>query len=245
MQSEHEALLYHTNVRWLSKGNMLKRLYELREEVILFLDSRNKEDLCNRFRSERFQLSLAYLVDIFEAINALNLQLQGRNINIIKQYDTVRAFIAKLDLWKSRIQQGNPASFSNLDFALTDKQLESELKNQVATHLNHLKSQFVKYFPDIDEKREAWKFIRNPFQCEVVDIFNEGQEEFLELKFNSTANDHFKEVDLETFWADYLHVYPLISARALRILIMFGSTYLCEAAFSALVAIKPCTGTGW
>ena len=101
MQSEHEALLYHMNVQWLSKGNMLKRLYELREEVILFLDSRNKEDLCNRFRSERFQLSLAYLVDIFEAINALNLQLQGRNINIIKQYDTVRAFIAKLDLWKS------------------------------------------------------------------------------------------------------------------------------------------------
>ena len=100
MQSELEALLYHTNVRWLSKGNMLKRLYELREEVILFLDSRNK-DLCNRFRSERFQLSLAYLVDIFEAINALNLQLQGRNINIIKQYDTVRTFIAKLDLWKS------------------------------------------------------------------------------------------------------------------------------------------------
>jgi len=26
MQSEHEALLFHTNVRWLSNGNMLKRL---------------------------------------------------------------------------------------------------------------------------------------------------------------------------------------------------------------------------
>jgi len=64
--------------------------YELREEVTLFLESRNKADLCNRFRSERFQLSLAYLVDIFEVINALNLQLQGRNINIVKQYDTVR-----------------------------------------------------------------------------------------------------------------------------------------------------------
>ena len=40
------------------------------------------------------------------------------------------------------------------------------------------------------------KFIRNPFLCDVVDIFDEGQEEFLELKFNSTANDHFKEVVL-------------------------------------------------
>ena len=30
MDSEHQALLFHTNVRWLSKGNMLGRLYELR-----------------------------------------------------------------------------------------------------------------------------------------------------------------------------------------------------------------------
>ena len=31
MQSEHVALLFHTNVGWWSKGNMLKRLYELKK----------------------------------------------------------------------------------------------------------------------------------------------------------------------------------------------------------------------
>ena len=36
----------------------------------------------------------------------------------------------------------------------------------------------------------------------------------------------------------YLSVYPLISAQALRVLVMFRSTYLYEAAFSTLVAIK-------
>lgn len=238
MQSDHEALLFHTNVRWLSKGNMLKRLYELKEEVIIFLESRKKPELLKKFQSKGYQVILAYLVDIFEVLNNLNLKLQGKNINILKHHDIIRTFISKLDLWKCRIGQGNPASFSNLDYAIKDSIFEPELNKLIATHLYELKIEFIKYFPDIDEKRESWKFIRNPFHCEVIDIFEEGQEEFLELKFNFTAKEDFEEMELETFWFNYLHVYPLIATRALRILTIFGSTYLCEAAFSALVAIK-------
>ena len=153
-------------------------------------------------------------------------------------HDTIRAFMAKLDLWKCRVQQGNAASFRNLDSALADSNLDSELKQQIITHLSDLKAEFIRYFPDIDDKRETWKFIRNPFQCEVADVADEVQEEFLELKFNSTAKEDFIDMDLETFWVKYLPVYPLISHQALRILTMFGSTYLCETAFSTLVAIK-------
>ncbi|XP_064119038.1 zinc finger BED domain-containing protein 5-like [Macrobrachium nipponense] len=190
---------------------MLGRLYELREEVAIFLDSQQKADFHDNFQSEGFQITLAYLVDIFEALNAVNLKLQGKSINIITHHDTIRAFMAKLDLWKCRVQQGNAASFRNLDSALAD---------------------------NIDDRREAWKFIRNPFQCEEADVADEVQEEFLELKFNSTAKEDFKDVDLETFWVKYLPVYPLISHQALRILTLFGSTYLCETAFSTLVAIE-------
>ncbi|CAH0720007.1 unnamed protein product, partial [Brenthis ino] len=35
MDSDHETLLFHTEVRWLSKGNMLGRLYEHRAELWL------------------------------------------------------------------------------------------------------------------------------------------------------------------------------------------------------------------
>ncbi|XP_076038995.1 zinc finger BED domain-containing protein 5-like [Oratosquilla oratoria] len=129
--------------------------------------------------------------------------------------------MAKLDLWKCRVLQGNVASVRNLDTALADSNLDSELKEQIITHLS-----------------EAWKFNRNPFQCEVADVAEQVQEEFLELKFDSTAKEDFKEMDLETFWVKYLHVYPLTSHQALRILTLFGSTYMCETAFSTLVSIK-------
>uniref|UniRef100_A0A673H030 HAT C-terminal dimerisation domain-containing protein n=1 Tax=Sinocyclocheilus rhinocerous TaxID=307959 RepID=A0A673H030_9TELE len=35
--SEHDCLLFHTDVRWLSQGNVLSRLFELQDEVHLFL----------------------------------------------------------------------------------------------------------------------------------------------------------------------------------------------------------------
>ncbi|KAK3864663.1 hypothetical protein Pcinc_029666 [Petrolisthes cinctipes] len=216
---------------------MLGRLYELRAEVAIFLDSQ-QVDLHDKFQSEGLQIILAYLVDIFEALNAVNLKLQGKNIIIIMHHDTIRAFMAKLDLWKCRIQQGNTASFRNLDTVLALSNLDSELKKQIITHLSYWKAEFIRYFPDIDNKREAWKFIGNPFHCEVVDVANEVQEEFLELKFNSIDKEDFKDLDLKTFWVKHLHVYPLISHLALRIPTMFGSMYLCETAFSTLVAIK-------
>ena len=54
MESEHVALLFYTNVRWLSQGNMLKRLHELKE-VAVFLNSRKKKNLLEKFQSQGFQ----------------------------------------------------------------------------------------------------------------------------------------------------------------------------------------------
>ena len=54
MDANHTALLYHTQVRWLSKGNMLSRIFELKEEVKLFLVAKQKHDLLLAFGGDEF-----------------------------------------------------------------------------------------------------------------------------------------------------------------------------------------------
>ena len=67
-----ETLLFYTAAPWLSKGNMLARVYKLRKEVELFLEAQGNQNLLQLFTADGLQLTLASLVDIFEALKLFN-----------------------------------------------------------------------------------------------------------------------------------------------------------------------------
>ncbi|XP_077975498.1 zinc finger BED domain-containing protein 5-like [Styela clava] len=216
MDCNYENLLFHTNVRWLSKGNMLARVYEMRNELTLFLEAQEKYDLLLYFKSDEFVLVMAYLVDIFESLNKLNLLLQGRETNRITDYGFIRAYIAKLELWYRRAQQGNAASFPNLDTALDEKQikLDGDFKSDIVSHLRLLKEEFERYFPDLnDTELPEWKLTRDPFRVDEDILPSNLQEEYLDMKFDSSAKDDFEAMPLTDFWAKYVRIYRRIKTK--------------------------------
>ena len=81
IEADHVQLLYHSEVRWLSRGLVLNRLFELRNEVFFFLTEK-KSHLAHYYADTMFTAKLAYLCDIFSLLNQLNTSLQGRNSNI-------------------------------------------------------------------------------------------------------------------------------------------------------------------
>ena len=134
MDADHTALLYHTQVCWLSKGNMLSCIFELREEVKLFLVAKQKHDLLLAFGGDEFSTYLAYLADIFEALNQLNKKLQGPGTNIIVHSDAINAFVVKLNLWRQRAKNNNFASFHRLT-EITGDDFNKNLKEDIISHL--------------------------------------------------------------------------------------------------------------
>ena len=50
---DHKNLLFHSDFRWLSRGEVLKRLYEIRKEVELFLIDK-KSDVSHYFQDKEW-----------------------------------------------------------------------------------------------------------------------------------------------------------------------------------------------
>jgi hypothetical protein len=113
MGSDHEHLLLHSAIRWLSRGKVLTRLFELHDEVSLFLVN-SKFELTHYLSDFTRLCSLAYLADIFNILNTLNSSIQGTYVTVFSVQDKIEARIKKLNLWCNSIEKEKYDSFQTL-----------------------------------------------------------------------------------------------------------------------------------
>ena len=74
------------------------KFYDLLGEIQSFLENQRKDVLLAKTKDNFFGLSLAYLSDIIELLNELNRKMQHSDNNVITRTDTVKTFIANLEL---------------------------------------------------------------------------------------------------------------------------------------------------
>ncbi|XP_074857376.1 zinc finger BED domain-containing protein 5-like [Carettochelys insculpta] len=234
MGAEHQSLLLHTEVRWLSRGEVLSRVYELREELKQFMPSEIQH--MNLLKDKYWLGKLAYLADVFEHLNELNRKLQGRNENILTCTDKLKGFQSKLKLWREEVGHGSLQMFKR---ASSSDQNE-RLLPLVEQHLNLLQDKLGHYFRSSGTEQFDW--IQNPFapssEKSTMSLSLKEKEEFLDVRNDRTLELKFREIPLDQFWLQVRNEYPLISNQAILVLLPFSTTYLCELCFSSLSLIK-------
>ncbi|KRY11512.1 SCAN domain-containing protein 3 [Trichinella patagoniensis] len=77
-------------------------------------------------------------------------------------------------------------------------------------------------------------WIVNPFQSDVVatDISTKADEENYSFKMS------YLRKRLIQFWLSVQNTYPTLSTAALKVLLSFTTSYMCEIGFSAMIGIK-------
>ena len=100
--STHTHLLLYTEMRYLSKGRPLARVFELCEPFQRFLLEK-QSSLAAHFSDKEWVVIFAYLCDVFNLLNKLNLSFQGRMTTVFKLADNVVSFKARGCLWGQRV----------------------------------------------------------------------------------------------------------------------------------------------
>ncbi|KAM3872079.1 general transcription factor II-I repeat domain-containing protein 2-like [Diretmus argenteus] len=202
---------------------------ELRDEIRMF-QARND---CNvQVPTDKQWISdLAFLVDVTELLNILNLQLQGKDQIINHMFDHVRAFKQKLLLLSRHLSAGNLAHFPSL----REVGLMEENVPKYMDILNNLVLEFDRRFADFRDKATVFELFAQPFSINVDAVSDELQMELIELQSDSQLQNKFRALPLLDFYrcvpADR---FAKIRKHAQVMLSLFGSTYLCEQAFSLM-----------
>ena len=231
--SNDTCLLFYKEVRWLSRGNAIRRLFELRHEHLQFFQKNH--DFQNDLESKDFLTRLAYLSDISEVLNNFNLSFQGPNLTVTEFILKLRALIPnKLDLWTENVSNQGYGMFEC--FTSVEKNSDGGISKEIIGHLSQLNTELLNYFPDV----AYCAYSVNLFFIDPVDVpVGTGeQEELIDIQTDEAAKIKHKECCPINFWLSMASSYSNLARHAVSQLLIFPSTWECEQGFSALMAIK-------
>ncbi|XP_071041770.1 protein FAM200C-like [Parasteatoda tepidariorum] len=225
--ADHVRLLLHTEVRWLSKGNCLKRFMELFDILSDFLSDKPKMKYLSTIDDKAF---VSYSVDIFEKLNILNKHLQGTKETLVDAKVKIFGFITLIELYQIYINNKNLVQFHWLQ--------KCEVNNTtllaIVDHLKILSNDLKERFYDL-KQIDFPTWMMQPKLVDLSDVSNmQYQEELAEMQNVKSVKTLFNIKGMMAWLCEETEIkYPNSTKCARKLLLPFPSSYLAEFGFSA------------
>ena len=185
LDTEYGELLYHTEVRWLSRGNVLRRFFSLRQEIALFMAMKDND--VPQLSDPSFLSDLAFLTDVTQHLNELNLKLQGSKQVITVMYDSVKSFRCKLSLWAKQLELNNLAHFPALQSL---PQVEPERVKDYSAIVSQLLEEFDRRFCEFRAIEPQFSLFSTPVTVDAESVPVELQMEVVDLQCDTILKVH-------------------------------------------------------
>ena len=239
MEADYEDVPLFSKIRWLSAGKTLKYFFALRKEILYFLQSETEtttKEYQIQLSDDKFIGFLAFLTDIINHLNMLNLKLQGKKQFISQLVGHIEGFRKKLVLFKASLQKNDASHFpscceligegTKIDFCA------------FSAKIGEVTDEFNRRFADFDLLKTKLELFNNSMEVDI-----ESQASCFQLELCELQADPFllskKNERYDVFWKLVSNEQFLcLRDFALKMCSMFGSTFICESIFSCMKRIK-------
>ena len=192
VEAEYGDLIYYCEVRWLSKGKMLKRFYDLRGEIATFMDIKGK--VIRELSDDNWVRDLAFLVDLTTDFYDSNTKLQGKGQFLHHLYYHVRIFESKLQLWEKQLRKCNIFHFPTL------ASCEQTDCAPYAAEIVLINTEFNNRFQNFRSQEASLWILSSPFDVIADQAPEEFQMKLIELQGNDDLKWGMRDYSLLDFY---------------------------------------------
>lgn len=232
-ESEHSDISYQTAVRWLSLGKVLKRVWDLKAEIQEFCEKKGKD--IPELSDEDWMADFAFAVDVTTLMNELNTKLQGKGLFVHEMHSLVKAFMRKIQFLSSQLESNTLTHMQTLKEVTPS----ADHLRRYSSMLGALHGEFSRRFEDLRTIEDEMCMISSPFTCSVDQAPSDVQLELIDLQSDAVLAEQFKSGSLLDFYSSLKKEnFPNMRRHAQKMLVLFGSTYICEQTFSVMKFTK-------
>ncbi|XP_035985865.1 general transcription factor II-I repeat domain-containing protein 2-like [Fundulus heteroclitus] len=186
-ETEHRDISYHTAVRWLSLGKVLRSFWDLRSEIKEFCERKGKD--IPQLSEADWLADLSFTVDVTAQMNELNVKLQSKGLFVFQMYSAVKAFSRKLQLLSSQLRDNILTHMPTLKQATPS----ADQLLRYSSMLDALHNEFSRRFQDFKIVESEMNMVSSPFTCSVEDACSDVQMELIDLQADTLLAEHFSQ----------------------------------------------------